>query len=174
MIKSKPWLRLASLGFIIVIPLMAIFLVGGIILYWGFEVKIIGDNFITLAGQGPIPERKLYGVLASLPATLFWLYALWRLFLLFFNFQIGKLVNERTISHLRYFSMFSLLSVTSGFLLSGVVRWAMGVFDNAPLWTHLGFSNMHGAILFSAAIIYVVTHIIEEGFAYKEETKEYV
>ncbi|MBL4871294.1 MAG: hypothetical protein JKX72_10110 [Robiginitomaculum sp.] len=174
MVKSKTWLRLASLGFIMLIPLMALFLLVGLVLYWGFDVRILGKNFIILADQGPVPERKVYGALASLPATLLWVYALWRLFLLFFNFQIGKLVNEKTISHLRCFSLFSLLSVTSGFLLSGVVRWAMGVFDNEPLWTHLGFSDTHGAVLFSAAIIYVVTHIIEEGFAYKKETKEYV
>ncbi|WDI33115.1 hypothetical protein PUV54_07885 [Hyphococcus flavus] len=177
--RSKQWLRLTSIGFLIVIPFLAFLAVAGIAAYWGFGVDrwgndFVGENFIVIAEHPPVPERRLFGLAAILAPLTFLLLGFWRLFQLFLTFHDGRLVASGTINHLKAFSVFSSLAVLTSFMFSGVMRWAMGVFDNAPLWTHLGFSTTHAAVLFTSAIVYAATHIIEEGYAYKQETKEYL
>ncbi|QLC23717.1 hypothetical protein HFP57_00830 [Parasphingopyxis algicola] len=179
MSRSKGAVRAASAVLTVLIPFFALLAISGVVLFWGFGVHRIGnaalgENFIVLLDQPPVPERRLYGLVATLPALLFWLYASWRLFLMFRAFHTGPLIGPVTIRHLRAYALFSALAVLSAFLLSGVMRWALGQFDDAPLWTHLGFSVTHGLMLFSSAILYVASHVIEEGYAYRKETEEYV
>lgn len=177
--RSKRWVRLASLGFLIVIPLLAAIVILGVVAFWGFGLDRLGNatlgaNFFVLAEEPPVPERRIYGLLAVLPVAALWLYAMARLFAMFWQFRRGEVMAVTTIAHLRSFALFASLSVIAGFLLSGVMRWAMGRFDDAPLWTHLGFSGTHAAVLFMAAIMFVASHIVEEGYAYKRETEDYV
>lgn len=178
---SRPlsWLRAASAGFIIAIPVMAVTAIAGVIAYWGLGLDrlgnaSLGENFIVFAVNAPVPERRAYGLIATLPALLLWLYSMWRLFVMFLRFHTGRVIGLETVRHMRAFSLFAFLAVMAGFLLSGVMRWAMGVFDAAPLWTHLGFSTTHAAVLFTSAVVYVASYIIEEAYAYKRETEEYV
>ncbi len=170
---------MASIGFLVVIPLIVLFAVFCAVAYWCFGIasidsEVFGADFLVIASQPPVSERRLWGMLAMLPALLFWLYSMWRLFLMFLNFNSDSPVGLITIGHLRSFSLFSLLTVIAAFLLSGVMRWAAGVFDDAPLWTHLWFSPAHLVLLFCSAVIYIASHIIEAGYAYKRETEEYV
>ncbi|MEO9543415.1 MAG: hypothetical protein ABJ269_15925 [Parasphingorhabdus sp.] len=153
---------------------MATIILAGLITYWGFGVDRLGGNFIVFSGVVPIEERRVFGFLASSVPTIFVQIALWHLFMMFRQYSQTKLVALRTISHLRAFAKYSLLTVISAFLLSGVMRWAMGVFDDAPLWTHLGFSITHLVMLFSSAIIYIATYLIEEGYRHGQEIQEYV
>ena len=177
--RQNKWVRIASIGFVLLIPLLAALAVSGVFIFWGFGQNTLGNEalgsrFIVFAENPPHAERHLYGLVASLPALGCWLYSMWRLFRMFVEFRTGPLVADKTIKHLRAFSFFSFLAVVAGFLLSGVMRWAAGVFDDAPLWTHLGFSTTHAAVLFTSAIIYVASFIVEEGYAYKRETTEYI
>ena len=173
MLAHSQFIKLARIGFLGVIPLFALLIVAGVVSYWGFGVAGYGDNFIILADEAPVPERRIYGLIAALAPTGLMLGALWRLHQMFLNAG-DNLMGQTTVTHLRSFSLLSIWTVVTAFLLSGVMRWAMGVFDNAPLWTHLGFSVTHAAILFGAFIVYVATYLIEEGYAYKREIEEYV
>lgn len=173
MAARQRFIGFARLGFLVGIPLVAILIIVGVVSYWGFGRAGFGDNFIILADQPPVADRRVFGLLAALVPTGLMLCSLWRLFQMF-TVENRSLMGPTTVGHLRGFSLFSVWTVISAFLLSGVMRWAMGVFDNAPLWTHLGFSVTHAAILFGAFIIYVATFLIEEGYSYKQETQEYV
>lgn len=177
--RSKFWLRPASVVFIILIPLAILLALAALITYWGFGIDrvhsgVFGDNFIVLADRPPIADRRTFGLLASIPALLLWSAAMWNLLIMFVNFNRGILIGVEMVKHLRAFSLYSFLAVIAGFTLSGAMRWAMGVFDNAPLWTHLGFSTTHASILLTSAIIFFASHMIEEGYRYKQETEEYV
>ncbi len=177
--RHKKWVRIASLGFLILIPVLALLAVCAVFIFWGLGENTLGNDalgsrFIVFAENPPHAARQLYGLLASIPALGFWLYSMWRLFSMFMEFRTGPLIADKTIRHLRAFSVFSFLAVVAGFVLSGVMRWAAGVFDDAPLWTHLGFSTTHASILFTSAIIYVASFIVEEGYSYKRETAEYI
>lgn len=172
-------IRLASRIFLVLTPLIAALALAGVVLFWGFGVERIGNdalgrNFIVLFEDAPLPERRIYGLGASLPVLFFWFCASWHLFAMFHNFLAGQLVGLATVRRLRAYARYSALAVLSAFALSGVMRWALGYFDDAPLWTHLGFSVAHAAMLFSSAIIYVASHIVEQGYAYKKETEDYV
>jgi len=177
--RQKKWVRAASAGFLMAIPLLAILAVSGVFIFWGLGQNTLGNDalgseFIVLAENPPHAERRFYGLIASAPALLFWLYSMWRLFRMFLDFRTDSMIADNTIKHLRAFSLFSFIAVITGFLLSGVMRWAAGVFDDAPLWTHLGFSTTHASVLFTSAIIYVASFIVEEGYAYKREAAEYI
>lgn len=179
MSRSSPGIRAASSAFLILIPLLMILTTAGVVLFWGFGIhrlgnENLGQNFLVLYGTPPVPGRELYGLLATAPILGLWFYAAWRLFAMFRNFLKGPVVGPETIRHLRAYARFSALAILASFLLSGVIRWALGVFDNAPLWTHLGFSITDAAMLFSSALIFVASHIIEQGYAYKKEIEEYV
>lgn len=179
MSRSKSWVRIASVGFIVVLPLLAIVAVAGVLAFWAFGIDRVdsaafGPNFVVLAQAPPVPERQVYGLLATLVPLLLWLYAQYRLFVMFSLCAMGQAVGEPTVRHLRAFSLYAALAVLTGFALSGVMRWAAGRFDDAPLWTHLGFSTTHATVLFMAAVMFVASHIIEEGYGYKRETEEYV
>jgi Protein of unknown function (DUF2975) len=179
MSRSNKWLRAASVCFLVLIPLLAAAAIAGIVVYWGFGIDrwgnaTLGQNFIVLTDRPPVPERQVFGLLASLPALVLWLYAMARLFVMFRSVGAGKVMALDTIRHLRAFALFSALSVVAGFALSGVMRWAIGEFDDQPLWTHLGFSVTHASVLFTSAIIFVASHIIQEGLEYKNEVEEYV
>ena len=177
--RSKGWVRGASAGFLVAIPLLMLVATASVVVYWGFGLNrlgndVLGQNFIVLWDQPPVAERRVYGLLAVLPALGFWLFAMQRLFVMFRNFYAGRTVGLETIRLLRSFALYSAIAVMAAFAFSGVMRWAAGQFDDAPLWTHLGFSATHAAVLFTAAIVFVASHIIEEGYEYKKETEEYV
>lgn len=179
MSTTQNGIRLASHIFMVLIPLIACLALAGVILFWGLGVERLGNdtlgrNFIVLFEDTPRPERRIYGLLATLPALFFWFCASWHLFAMFRNFLAGQLVGPVTVRRLRAYAVYSALAVLAAFLFSGVMRWAMGYFNDAPLWTHLGFSVSHAAMLFSSAIIFVASHIIEQGYAYKKETEDYV
>lgn len=179
MSRSRNWVTIASIGFLCIIPLLALVAVAGVVAFWGFGVDrvdstLFGPNFLVLAEAPPVPERQMFGLAAVLVPLLLWLYAQYRLFVMFGLCAKGRAVGVETVRHLRAFSLYAALAVLTGFALSGVMRWAAGRFDDAPLWTHLGFSTTHAAVLFMAAIMFVASHIIEEGYGYKRETEEYV
>ncbi|MBC2777323.1 DUF2975 domain-containing protein [Parasphingopyxis marina] len=179
MSRLKRWIIVASVGFLCLIPLFALVAIAGVVSYWGFGVdhvdsSLFGPNFLVLAEAPPVPERQVYGLVAALVPLLLWLCAQVRLFVMFALCASGRALGTATVRHLRAFSLYAALAVLSGFALSGVMRWAAGEFDDAPLWTHLGFSTTHAAVLFMAAIMFVASHIIEEGYDYKRETEEYV
>lgn len=165
-----------GIGFLCLIPLLALVAIAGVVSFWGFGVdhvdsSLVGQNFLVLGEAPPVPDRRVFGLLAALVPLLLWLYAQGRLFALCAS---GRALGPETVRHLRAFSLFAALAVLAGFALSGVMRWAAGEFDDAPLWTHLGFSTTHAAVLFMAAIMFVASHIIEEGYGYKRETEDYV
>lgn len=177
--RSMLGVRIVSLTFVVFTPLLALCATAGVIAFWGFGLDrwgnaALGDNFIVLADVPPVADRRIYGLLATLPPLILSLCAMAHIFALFLTFSAGNLVAQRTIQHLRAFSGYSALAVICGFLLSGVMRWALGVFNDAPFWTHLGFSVTHAAILFGAAIVYAASYIIEEGFAYRQELGDYI
>ncbi|KCZ94150.1 DUF2975 domain-containing protein [Hyphomonas johnsonii] len=172
--SRKSWLRIASAAFLVTIPILAAAILAGTVTYWGLGIHEIGDNTIVLYDAPPVAERRVYGLLATLVPAALLIYALWQLFRMFLGFNTIDHVDTRTIVRLKAFSLFTFLGVLAAFLLSGVMRWAIGEFDNAPLWTHLGFSAAHAAVMFCTAVIYVAASIIDEGYAYKRETEEYV
>ncbi len=174
MFDSKPLVKLACRGFLIAIPVIAIVIVSAVITFWGFGINRLGGNFIVLHELAPVPERRLAGFAAVCVPVLFSLGALWHLFWMFRQYSRTQMVAIQTIRHLRAFCTYSVLTAVTAFLLSGVLRWAMGVFDDAPLWTHLGLSVSHMIVLFAAAIIYLATYLIEEGYRHGEEIREYV
>ncbi|MEO0883088.1 MAG: hypothetical protein AAFY34_10175 [Pseudomonadota bacterium] len=171
--NARGWMKVVRAVFLICLPLLGLAIIAGVTLYWGFGVAMLGDNFIVLADRQPLPERRFWGLSAVLVPTGLMLAALWRLFEMFRETDVQR-IRLSAIHHLRAFAGLSIGTVASAFLLSGVMRWAMGVFDDAPLWTHLGFSVSHAATVFGAAVVYFATYLIEEGYAYKLETEEYV
>ncbi|MEZ5947542.1 MAG: DUF2975 domain-containing protein [Hyphomonas sp.] len=170
---SRPWLAVARTGFLIAIPVLCLLIVSAVTLYWGMGIAVLGNNFIVLADPAPVPERRMAGLAAALVPTVFMLIALWRLFQIFRETDTSVL-GPATVRNLRAFAALSICTVVSAFLLSGVMRWAMGMFDDALLWTHLGFSVVHLSVLFGAMVVYVATHLIEEGYACRRELEEYV
>lgn len=176
MSTSQGWLRATSAAFLVLIPLLAAAGLFCVAAYWGFGLARIGDasTHMLLADAPPVPGRQVYGLIAAGIPLLLWLYAMLRLFLLFLYFRRGEALVLRTVRELRAFALYLALTVIAGFALSGMARWAMGRFDDAPLWTHLGFSTTHAAVLFMAGIVYVASHIIEQGYGYRRETEEYV
>lgn len=177
--RREQWLRIGAAGFLVLIPVLVLAAVAGLVAYWGFGLAeidggVLGDRFIVLADRAPDPERRLFGLLACLPALAFQLLGAWSLWRLFAGFRFGALVGMAAIRHLRSFAGYTALAVLAAFALSGVMRWAAGVFDDAPLWTHLGFSTTHAAVLFMAALVYMASFIIEEGEHYRRETEDYV
>ena len=176
MSTSPVSLRIAVTVMLVILPLIAVVAIVGVFGYWGFGIVRLGgeSTHMVLAEVAPEPDRRIYGLLAALMPLATGLYALWRLFTLFLHFRRGELVGHKTVRDLRAFSLFLALTVIAGFALSGVMRWAMGRFDDAPLWTHLGMSSTHSTVLLLAVIVYVASHVIEEGYAYKRETEDYI
>ncbi len=174
MIKSQSWTAIGRRAFLIVLPLSALLIVAGVLCYWGLGINRIGDNLIVLAAQPPVADRRSAGLLAISIPTILLLAGLWRLFVMFRPLNSPEQLGVQTVRHLRVFASFSAASAITAFFLSGVLRWAMGVFDDAPLWTHLGFSFLHATVLFFCAVIFMASRLIEAGYAYKRETEEYV
>jgi|GEM_PF-7019244 len=177
--RRARWLQAGAMGFLVLIPVLVLAALGGLVAYWGFGLAEIdggplGARFIVLADHPPEPDRRLFGFLACLPPLVFQLLGAWSLWRLFAGFRFGSLVGAAAIRHLRSFAGYTALAVLTGFALSGVMRWAAGAFDDAPLWTHLGFSTTHAAILFMAGLVYMASFIVEEGEEYRRETEDYV
>lgn len=177
--RRARWLRAGAIGFLVVIPVLLLTALAGLVAYWGFGLAEIdggplGARFIVLADRPPEPDRRFFGLLACLPAMGLQLLGAGSLWRLFAGFRFGSLVGAAAIRHLRSFAGYTALAVLAAFALSGVMRWAAGVFDDAPLWTHLGFSTTHAAVLFMAALVYMASFIIEEGEHYRRETEDYV
>ncbi len=171
--------KIVSYAFLTYIPLLAIWMVGVEYAYWGlgldrFGNDFLGQNFYVIYPTPPIPERQIYGGLAALPVLICRLIALWFLWKMFFNFTKEKIMIGETVRLLRQYAKYSVFGVVAFFFLSGVRRWGIGEFSDMPLWTHLQLNSHEFAILFSSAIIYVASKVIEEGNKYKAETESYV
>ncbi len=179
MSKSKTWLKISTASGLVLIPIIALASISAVCAYWLFDVDRIssslwGENFIVLHSQPPVEDRKFYGFAASLLPLCLWNYALYRLFMLFYRYNQNQVLVRALILDTRAFAASCGFAVISGFLLSGVMRWSAGVFDNGPLWTHLGFSTTHGALLLCSLILYLASHIIEEGYRCQQENSEFV
>lgn len=172
-------IKIVSFGFLILIPLMGSWLIAIDIFYWGYGIErlnnqFLGQNFYEIYPQPPVPERQIFGGIVAIPVLFFRLTALAFLWRMFYNFTRDKIHVGGTVFHLKYYAIFSVLGVIAFFCLSGVRRWATGEFSGYPLYTHLQFTPHETAILFTSAIIYVASKVIEEGNRFKAETESYI
>lgn len=172
-------IKLASYAFLIYIPLFALWIIALPIIYWGLGLErlgndLIGQNFYEIYVNPPIEGRALYGGLSAIPVVLLRLVALWFLWKMFYNFIRGKILISDTVHHLKQYAKYSCLAVVVFFFLSGIRRWALGEFDDLLVFARFQLNPHETAILFSSAIIYVASKIIEEGNKYKAETESYV
>lgn len=167
-------IRLICRVFLVVIPLLGVAIVAGIAAYWGFGYNRLWDNTLVLHELDPVPDRRIYGLFAAAVPGWLALLALWHLFNVFSQTQAGAGLALRVIHHLRAFSRYSILMALAAFVLSGVMRWAMGAFNDAPFWTHLNFSITHLIVIVGATIIHVSSHLIEQGYQFGQEVQEYV
>lgn len=179
MTSSMTRVKIASYGFLIFIPYLSLWLISLDVAYWGYGIErfnsaILGQNFYEIYPNPPVPERQFYGGLAAIPVLGLRLISFWFLWKMFFNFTRGNIMISDTVYHLKHYAKFSVAGVVAYFFLSGVRRWGTGEFDHSPLWTHFQFNPHETAIMFSSAIIYVASKIIEEGNKYKAETESYV
>ncbi|MEP3891336.1 MAG: hypothetical protein ABJN69_12830 [Hellea sp.] len=170
---------LASYGFLVLIPLMGLWLISLDVVYWGFGIErmnnaILGQNFYEIYPNPPVPERMIYGGLAAIPVLILRLISFWFLWKMFYNFARKQIMVSDTVYHLKQYAKFAVLGVVAYFFMSGIRRWSAGEFDRFPLGTHFQFHPHETSILFTAAIIYVASKIIEEGNRYKIETESYV
>lgn len=177
--SSMERIKLASYVFVIVIPLMGLWLITLDVAYWGFGIErfnsnILGQNFYVIYPNTPVIERQIYGGLAAIPVLLLRLLSFWFLWKMFYNFTRDKIFISETVYHLKHYAKFAVFGVIAFYFLSGIRRWAIGEFSNAPLWTHLQLNPHETAILFTSAIIYVASMVIEQGNRYKSETESYV
>ena len=145
-------------------------------LYWIANIDVIwvGNNNLVIADNPPVDERRLVGMIAVTPALAAWLVALYQLLRLFQRFRAGAVFDLQSVKHLQAYSLFAGLTVVFTVAGSGARRWAQGEFSDAPLWTHIQISPEHWLLLFTAAIFYFVSFVIEEAKAYKDEADNYV
>lgn len=174
MSSTTKWLRRASLFFLILIPIIALLAVATYTVYWVFGVNVIGNNAIVLATTQPLAERRIYGLVAAAPSLLLWLVALFWLFQVFHGFIGGAFFARTTINYMRKFSLFTCVSVVLDIAFSGVRRWAAGVFDDAPLYTHIGISMEHLLLVFMALAFYTISFVLLEADRYKQEIEDYI
>lgn len=179
MTPSMNRVKLASYAFLIFIPYLGMWLISLDVAYWGFGVErfnssILGQNFYEIYPNPPVPERQFYGGLAAIPVLALRLISLGFLWRMFYGFTRGHIMISGTVYYLKQYAKFSVFGVIAYFFLSGIRRWGTGEFDHSPLFTHFQFNPHETAILFSSAIIYVASKIIEEGNKYKAETESYV
>ena len=116
----------------------------------------------------------IYGGLVAIPVLVLRLISYAHLWLMFRNFTREDIHVSQTVHRLKQYAKYAAFGVVAFFFLSGVRRWGIGEFSNAPLWTHLQFTRHETAILFTSAIIYVAAKVIEQGNQFKAETESYV
>lgn len=172
-------IRVFSYIFLVLLPLLAIWLITKDILYWGFGIErlnsdLLGQNFYEIYPNPPVAERQLYGGLAAIPVLILRLLSLWYLWRMFRNFVRGHIMIETTVYHLKQYAKYSVFSVIAFFFLSGVRRWGIGEFSDMPLWTHLQLNPHETVLIFTSAVIYVAAQVIDQGNRYKAETESYV
>lgn len=171
--------KIASYGFLLLIPLMGLWLVSLDVVYWGFGIErmnnsVLGQNFYEIYPNPPVPERMVYGGLVAIPVLVLRLISFWFLWKMFYNFARNKIMINDTVYHLKQYAKYAVFGVVAYFFMSGVRRWGVGEFNHSPLWNHFQFNPHETSILFTSAIIYVASKIIEEGNRYKTETESYV
>ncbi len=172
-------LKIASYGFVVLIPLIALWLIGMDVLYWGYGIErlnsdILGQNFYEIYPNSPIAERQLYGGLAAIPVLMLRLISFWYLWKMFLNFTHGKILVKDTVYHLKQYAKYAVFGVLAAIVFSGVKRWGIGEFSGDPLWTHLELNSHDSSVLFTSAIIFIASKIIAEGNRFKTETESYV
>lgn len=157
------------------LPIVALAQVFLLVAYWGFDATVLawGSTTVELYDVPPVPERRLIGLGAVLPAFALWLAALVHLFLLFRRFARGALVDVSTVRRLRFYALFAGLATLADILLSGARRWSQGEFSDQPLWTHIQVSDHAYAMIFTTAVLFLVSFALEEGDAFREETERY-
>ena len=166
-------LRRFSAAMLLVIPVIAALAVLIPAVYWWGGVYNVGDNTIVLAETPPREGYAWFGWLVGLPSTLAWLYALYRLWRMFDSLRTELFISDAAARDLRAYSLFTILTVAFDVATSGARRWAMGEFDNAPLYTHININIDHFTLLFTAAIFLIVSMVMVEANRYKAETEQY-
>ncbi|GJL95739.1 MAG: hypothetical protein DHS20C05_21440 [Hyphococcus sp.] len=163
----------------VIIPLIGIFSAGIHLVYWGASENVIWfgpDNAhnLVIHDNPPMEGRRLVGIIATSPAVIVWLVALAHLFFLFRRFQQGHFIEPKVVSHLRGYTLFSVIAALLDIAGSGARRWAQGEFSDQPLWTHIQISPEHFLIVFSAAVFYFVSFVMGYAITYKDEAESYV
>jgi hypothetical protein len=173
MSSTQIWLRRTSLVFLILIPLIALLAFALPLIYWLGGVYNVGDNTLVLSPTPPRKGAELLGLAVGLPATLAWLYALYRLKKVFSRFRQGLFIDNRAAFDLRAYSLFAMLAVAFDVATSGARRWAQGEHD-APFWTHININTEHMSLIFTAGVFLVVSFVLIEAERYKTETEQYL
>ena len=171
---TRAWLRRFSIAMVWLIPLIVIASLALQFIYWGLGLNVLGENFLVITEQAPREGARLFGFLVGVPALAAWFYALWRLWRLFSKFRRELFIDKAAALDLRAYSTFAIVAVILDIATSGARRWAMGVFDNAPLWTHININTEHLTLVFSALIFLVVSFVLIEANRYKTETEQYL
>lgn len=164
---------------LILIPVIAAITAALYVIYWVAGTNVIWfgpDNAhnLVIYDAAPIAERRLVGILATGPAVISWLIALAHLFFLFRGFQGGAFIDTKAARRLRGYTFFAALAVLLDVAGSGARRWSQGEFSDAPLWTHIQISPEHLLLIFTAAIFYFISFILEYAKAYKDEAESYI
>ena len=170
-------IRRFSAAMVWVTPVIGVFSILLPALFWIADINVIwfgGNNNLVIADNPPVDGRRLVGVAAITPALIAWLVSLYHLFLLFQRFRGGAVFDLTSVMHLRTYALFAGLTVLFTVAGSGARRWAQGEFSDAPLWTHIQISPEHWLLIFTAAIFYFVSFVIEEAKAYKDEAENYI
>jgi len=171
---KNPWTRLVTMTFMVTIPILGLAIVTFFIMFWGLGIDRLGDNTLVIANDAPLPQRRTIGLIAALVPSLLVLQSLWHLFEMFRGIHSGNALTRKTVKSLRWFSTYACLATISAIALSGVIRWAMGEFDDQPLWTHLQISPVDLAVLFMAGVTWAASSAIEDGIAMAREVQDYV
>ncbi len=173
--RRRPFVRAASLVMMAFLPIVALAQLFLLVLYWAYDLTLLawGSTTVEIFDLPPVPERRLVGIAAITPAFLLWLAALAHLFLLFRRFARGALIDLSTVRRLRGYALFAGLATLADILLSGARRWSQGEFSDQPLWTHIQVSDHAYAMLFTTAVLFLVSFALEEGDAFREETERY-
>ncbi len=171
--RTRIWLRRTSIAMLWIIPVIVLIAAAILLVYWGFGINNIGDNTLVLFDTPPRPGARLLGFAVALPSLLAWLYALYRLRRMFLRFSHELFVDRAAALDLRAFSLFTIIAVIFDIVTSGARRWAQGLFDNAPLWTHININAAHLSHIFTAVIFLIVSFVLLEAERYKTETEQY-
>lgn len=172
--SRMPWTRLVTMTFILAIPILGLAIIAFFLMFWGLGIDRLGGNTVVIASAAPLPERRIIGLIAALVPSVLALQSLWHLFEMFRRIHRGDALTSKTVRSLRWFSTYACLAAISAIALSGVIRWAMGEFDDQPFWTHLQITPVHWAVLFMAGVTWAASSAIEDGIAMAREVQDYV
>ena len=173
MSSQSPAMRWSITALQILVPIIALWDISLIAIYWILGISVIGDNIVVIAPTTPVDGRQVIGLVAAIPALVAWLGALRNLSRLLSRFRRGQMVSLASVSRLRAFAGLSLLSAVLDTATSGARRWAQGEFNGA-IWTHIQISNDGLWLLFIAAAFLVISSALVEAAAYKDEAESYL